>query len=55
LLLTDPQKESGQHDQITCPGCGVNAWAKPKISLVCGDCKEEMDAEEQDEGEGSED
>jgi hypothetical protein len=24
--------------KYTCPGCGLNAWAKPAAPLVCGDC-----------------
>lgn len=27
--------------KFTCPGCGVNAWAKPGAHLLCGDCTEE--------------
>lgn len=37
--------------KYTCPGCGANAWAKPKTRLVCGDCDEAMDAEDQEEAE----
>lgn len=22
-----------------CAGCGLNAWAKPKVRIVCGDCR----------------
>lgn len=25
-----------------CPGCGVNAWAKPGVRLACGDCSQAM-------------
>jgi len=24
--------------KYTCPGCGLNAWAKPAAHLTCGDC-----------------
>jgi SprT-like family len=24
--------------KYTCPSCDVQAWAKPRINLVCGDC-----------------
>lgn len=24
--------------KYTCPGCGVNAWAKQDVRLACGDC-----------------
>ncbi len=30
--------------KYTCPGCGVNAWAKPDVRLLCGDCGEELEA-----------
>ena len=32
--------------KYTCPSCGQNAWAKPAAALVCGACKEEMEAQE---------
>jgi predicted SprT family Zn-dependent metalloprotease len=32
--------------KYTCPRCGLNAWAKPDVYLVCGDCKRQMQAEE---------
>lgn len=25
-----------------CPSCDVSAWGKPKIHLVCGDCRKDM-------------
>ena len=28
--------------KFTCDGCGSNAWAKPTIFLVCGDCELQM-------------
>jgi hypothetical protein len=31
--------------RYTCPGCGLNAWAKPGVHLVCGRCWERMEAE----------
>jgi len=30
--------------KFTCPECGCNAWGKPNLRLVCGDCDEEMEA-----------
>lgn len=24
--------------KYTCPGCGVNAWGKPALNLICGNC-----------------
>lgn len=32
--------------KITCPDCGINAWAKPNTNLMCGDCEEHMQPEE---------
>jgi predicted SprT family Zn-dependent metalloprotease len=37
--------------KYTCPGCGINAWAKPTtdkkpVKLICGECDEMMEAEE---------
>jgi hypothetical protein len=31
--------------KYTRPGCGTNAWAKPGVNLVCGDCGETMEPE----------
>ena len=35
--------------KYTCPVCGQNAWAKPEASLICGDCREAMEAEPGDD------
>jgi predicted SprT family Zn-dependent metalloprotease len=24
--------------KYTCPGCDANAWGKPELNLICGDC-----------------
>lgn len=32
-------KTGGIRTKYTCPRCGVNAWAKPQIILLCGDCQ----------------
>jgi predicted SprT family Zn-dependent metalloprotease len=45
-------KKAASKTKYTCPGCGFNAWAKPAANLWCGDCEEQMEAEEQEEGEG---
>ena len=29
-----------------CPACGLGAWGKPAINLVCGSCDERMEGEE---------
>jgi hypothetical protein len=40
------RKKSASKTKYTCPGCDVNAWAKPQTALICGDCREEMEADE---------
>ncbi len=30
--------------KFTCEACGCNAWGKPNLRLVCGDCDEQMAA-----------
>jgi len=32
--------------KYTCPSCNANAWGKPEINLMCGDCMEKMEPEE---------
>src|SRR5437016_2105262 len=32
--------------KYTCPTCGLNAWAKPDVPLVCGECEEHLVAKE---------
>lgn len=38
VMIKPPVKETGTRTKFTCPTCGLNAWAKPSASLVCGDC-----------------
>jgi predicted SprT family Zn-dependent metalloprotease len=38
-------KSNRSKTKYTCPGCGVNAWAKPDVRLLCGDCGEELEAD----------
>ncbi len=33
-----PVKGAATRTKFTCPECGLNAWAKPTASLICGDC-----------------
>ena len=28
--------------KYTCPECGLNAWAKPNVALLCGECQQAM-------------
>jgi len=43
---SDPEavakKKRETKTKYSCPECGVNAWGKLGINLVCGDCKEVM-------------
>jgi hypothetical protein len=32
----------GKRSNYTCPSCGLNAWAKAGVSLICGSCSREM-------------
>jgi predicted SprT family Zn-dependent metalloprotease len=38
--------KAGVRSKYTCPGCGLNAWAKPEVVLRCGACEAELVAED---------
>ena len=40
------KKKAASKTKYTCPGCGVNAWAKPETRLICGDCEAPLREEE---------
>jgi hypothetical protein len=45
------KKQAASKTKYTCPDCELNAWAKPDVSLLCGDCETPLLAEmEEDEG-----
>lgn len=44
----EPKKKSKV--KYTCPDCQQNAWAKPESNLMCGDCVQVMESEDEDEG-----
>jgi hypothetical protein len=46
------KKKAASKTKYTCPGCELNAWAKPDANLWCGDCKEQMEPEETTTGDG---
>jgi len=46
------KKKTASKTRYSCPSCGLNAWAKPNVALVCGDCDEKLEAEPAEEGEG---
>ncbi len=45
------RKKAASKTKYTCPACEQNAWAKPGAHLICGDCSEEMEAEQPEDGE----
>ena len=40
------KKKAASKTRYACPGCQTNAWAKPDVYLVCGDCDVRMVTEE---------
>jgi predicted SprT family Zn-dependent metalloprotease len=47
-LWGDPEarkKKAASKTKYTCPECGMNAWGKPAINLICGHCDEAMQAD----------
>jgi SprT-like family len=48
------KKKAASKTKYTCPGCELNAWAKPDANLWCGSCEEQMEAEETEQGTESE-
>ncbi|MBP8940136.1 MAG: sprT domain-containing protein, partial [Agrobacterium sp.] len=41
--------KSASKTRYTCPSCELNAWAKPGVRLICGECDEPMAAAEEAE------
>jgi len=33
------QENTSNRSKYSCSSCGLNAWAKPNIKLICGDCE----------------
>jgi predicted SprT family Zn-dependent metalloprotease len=48
LWSTDKPKtvraKAASKTKYVCPSCQANAWAKPGASLICGTCREDMEA-----------
>lgn len=36
--------------KYTCPSCAANAWGKPGLRLVCGECEQDMAADGDNDG-----
>ncbi len=41
--------KSASKTHYTCPSCELNAWAKPDVRLICGECNEPLAAAEEAE------
>lgn len=41
-------KKATTRTKYTCPDCYLNAWAKPNIKLMCGECETHMEAQEEE-------
>lgn len=39
------RKKAASKTKYSCPGCGLNAWAKPGVALICGECYDEGEGE----------
>jgi predicted SprT family Zn-dependent metalloprotease len=35
-------KRQSSKTKYTCPRCGLNAWARPNVRLVCGECRKPL-------------
>jgi Ran GTPase-activating protein (RanGAP) involved in mRNA processing and transport len=35
-------KKTREKTKYTCFSCGTNAWGKPDLNLLCGDCNERL-------------
>ena len=49
LNCSCPDPKSASKTRYTCPSCELNAWAKPGVRLMCGECDEPMAAAEEAE------
>ena len=38
--VVKPTVASGKRVKYRCRACGLNAWAKPGVMLVCGECSD---------------
>lgn len=52
--LPEPEKEKKEKKKtrykFICPECGMAAWAKESANLACGDCREVLVKEEEEDG-----
>ena len=47
-ILTDfwHTRREGVRTKYTCPKCGLNAWAKLEVVLLCGTCEVALEADD---------
>lgn len=43
-IIMEMSDHNPTRTKFTCPKCKVNAWGKPSLKLICGDCHVEFDA-----------
>ena len=36
------KKKRASKTKYICPGCALNAWAKPDVFILCGNCHQEL-------------
>jgi predicted SprT family Zn-dependent metalloprotease len=36
------KKKAASRTKYSCPSCGLNAWAKPGVSLICDQCEKNL-------------
>lgn len=53
MLLKDKEAEKKKKSKtkFTCPQCQINAWGKPELHILCGECEVKMEPEDQPEEE----
>lgn len=40
----DGSSKAGKRTRYTCPCCRLNVWAKPEVMLICGKCRQALEA-----------
>lgn len=49
LLLdkaAEAEKKKASKTKFTCPQCQTNAWGKPELNILCGDCEVKMESQD---------
>jgi hypothetical protein len=42
----ESKKKAASKTKYTCPSCGLNAWGKPGILLICEECGQKLEPEQ---------